>query len=265
MMKRTKLILIIIVALLPSFNLHAQNTGMSLSSFVESMNKSCPQEAYGGLIRILGYSYQNRIFETRIEMNMGDMFDIEKASIKPKESKDLISLMLANMYKSKMSVLFEQVLKESATFKMVLSSMYVSDKLVVSYSPTELKSIFTKFGDLTSYDRALMMQVNSINLQAPVVDDEYSTIEKAELTDASLIYYETIDDKLLGTGTLKNENLNNIKEELIFSLSQSPLKNNVINSCLKSFRTITYVYTMKYSHNQYKIVLKSNDLKEILK
>ena len=264
-MKLAKLILITIVAISPLANMHAQKSSMSLISFAESMNKSCPQEAYGGLIRILGFSYQNKMFESRMEINMGDMFDIEKACVKPKESKELISMMLANMYKSKMSLMFDQILKENATYKMVLSSMYVSDKLVVSYTPTELKTIFAKYGNLTSYDRTLLMQVHSINLQAPIVEDEFTTMDKAELTDASLIYYDTLDDKTLGTGTLGSEELSNLKEGIIYALSQSPLKDNVINSCLKSFRTITYVYTMKYSHNQYKVILKSNDLKEILK
>ncbi len=241
----------------------AQN--LTLKTIAEASNKSCPQEVMGGMIRMLSYKYENNIFELSMEINMGDMFDMTKVSSKPTEAKELIGVMLTNMYKSSAGVIFDEIIKSNARYRTKLSSMFVPNRLIITYTIPELKKLFAKYGKMTHSERVLTMQVMLINLQAPVVEDEYITMDRLELSETSLIYYETIDDNLLGTPTLKKEDIDELKQALIFSLSLSPAKDNVINACLNSFRTITYNFTMKYSKNKYVIELKSNDLREILK
>lgn len=83
---------------------------------------------------------------------------------------------------------------------------------------------------MTSADRILTMQVLSLNMQAPYVEDEYTTIDKLELTDESLIFYESMDDKLLGTSALEKSELEVLKQGIIHGLSLSPVKDIVINA-----------------------------------
>lgn len=253
----------ILVFTLITQSVFAQN--QNLKAIAEASNKSCPQEAMGGMIRMLGFKYENNIFESSMEMNMGDLFDMTKVASKPTEAKELMGLMLANMYKSSAGVIFDEIIKSNAQYRTKLSSMFVPDKLTITYTTPELKNLFSKYKTMTPSDRVLTMQIMSMNLQAPVIEDEYITMERLELSETSLIYHDTMDDKLLGTPTLERKELDDLKQGLIYSLSLSPVKDNVINACLNSFRTITYIFTMKYSKNKYVIELKSNDLREILK
>lgn len=253
----------ILALILMATSAFAQNS--TLKTIAEASNKNCPQEAMGGMIRMLSFKYENNIFESSMEMNMGDLFDMTKVASKPTEAKELMGVMLANMYKSSAGFIFDEIIKSNARYRTKLSSMFVPDKLTITYTATELKNLFAKYGKMTPSDRALTMQVLSINLQAPVIEDEYITMDRLELSEASLIYHDTIDDKLLGTPTLEKADIDDLKQGLIYSLSLSPVKDNVINACLNSFRTITYIFTMKYSKNKYVIELKSNDLREILK
>jgi len=243
---------------------YAQSAEAEIKRWVQTENKKCPIDGNNGQI-ITKLTYQNKILEFHITYNN---LICDYASVKSNKIADFKLLMLKMLLLNDTG---KSVISNLARISGSLIYHYYSsssdDKIDYAFTPSEIKSAYKNYSQLSDELQYLNIQIESSNMILPQEAGEGLIYNKVYVADSAIVMEFIVDEtKQDFSYYLQNRNLLKLQvmDDIKSIISTYGNFKKTFKICSQNNKSIRYRYVGKSTNNIVEINVLPSEINKIL-
>lgn len=242
-----------------SFTTYSQ----TLEDYAKSINSQSPSGWINGRYRLMGASYESKVFTLKTQINVSDNFNIDSLNKKPDLSKMLFSYFIASLSLSKpYRALFNTIIDNNASFEVSFSVPNSKKESRRKFTSRLLNDIISD-NNLTKEELFLQGHVIATNILCPSEITESSVLEKCTMDNKKIVYH--VFDKKLLIGEDLQELVEIIWKGVFWeTIIEFPEAEKLVSYCLSTNTELCWLVKDKTNREFFTIVFGEKEFKQML-